>query len=194
MSERAAGICAELIRRRLIPRDELSEIEQDLTLRDEVSRRLSEVGLSLLERPGIPFWGVAIADVFRSTETLNAELDVRSLGLLLYLWLQLVAPYFYREQTPPEHLKETPLSEEALLRELPGGWTKSGLQRALSPLRRLHFVETVRGEDAVSAGPMLWLAINHEALLQDLRKDKGLPKALERYLKQEQDRVSAEDA
>jgi hypothetical protein len=32
---------------------------------------------------------------------------------------------------------------------------------------------------------MLWLAIDHEQLLHQLRAEKGLPKAIERYLKQE---------
>jgi hypothetical protein len=184
MSERVAGICAELIRRRVVSRDDLPDLEHDLTLRDEVSRRLAEVGLVLLERPGVPFWGVAVVDAYRSVEKLSAELDSRALGLLLYLWLQLVAPYFYSEQPPPSRLSEIVVSEDALLRELPGHWAKTSLQRALSQLRRLRFVETVRGAEAVCAGPMLWLAINHEGLLQALRAEKGLPKALERYLKQ----------
>ncbi len=188
MSERSAGICAELISRRLVPRDDLPEMEDDLSLRDDVSRRLSDVGLILLDRPGIPYWGVAIAEAYRTTDTIfDQRLNSRALGLLLYLWLQLVAPFLYDEHCLPENYAEITVSMDALLAELPGGWAKTTLKQYIGRLARLNFVQKVRGTNLVCAGPMLWLAIDHDQLLQFLRTEKGLPKAIERFMKQKQD-------
>ncbi len=195
MSERAAGICAELIRRRVVSRTEMPELEEDLVLRDEVSKRLSDVGLNLLDRPGIPYLGVSMAEPYRSGEMLvDHGLDNRALGLLLYLWLRLVAPSVYGEQRTTDQDKPLTLSFESLLAELPGVWKKTNLAQYLGRLRRLRFIEGVRGEEAWSAGPMLWLAIDHDQLGQFLRTEKGLPKAIERYLAQEQVKSGVEDA
>lgn len=185
MSERAVGICAELIRRRLIPRDELVELEDDPGLRDEVSHRLSEVGLILLDRPGVPYLGVAMAHSYRAGDNLaDYGMNSRALGLLLYLWLQLIAPIIYGEESQPQGQGPLRVSKEALLTELPGGWSKTLLDTYLGTLRKRHFIENVTGANQVQAGPMLWLAIDHDQLRQFLRQEKGLPKAIERYLSQ----------
>lgn len=187
MSERAVGICAELIRRRVVPREELLELEEDLVLREEVSRRLIDVGLTLLNRPGVSSFGVVVAEPYRSGETLSDHgLDSRALGLLLYLWLRLVAPRVYGEERTLTNDAPLTISADALLEELPGNWKKTTLAQYLGRLRRLKFIEGVRGEEAWSAGPMLWLAIDHDQLSEFLRREKGLPQAVERYLRQAQ--------
>jgi len=189
MSERAAGICAELIRRRVVPRDDMPELEEDVVLRDEVTKRLENVGLILLDKPGVPYLGVAVGESHRSGDNLSdVGLNTRSAGLILFLWLRLVAPQVYGEQkTTP--LEASAVSSDTLLAELPGHWTKTNLQQHLGALRKLHFVQRVRGEDSWSAGPMLWLAINHDQLSQFLRSEKGLQQAVKRYLRQEQSSV-----
>jgi hypothetical protein len=57
MSERSAGICAGLIRRRLVRRDEFSEVEDDLLLCDGMNHSLADIGLALLDGPGMPMLG-----------------------------------------------------------------------------------------------------------------------------------------
>ena len=186
MSERAPGICARLISQRLVPREELPELEMDQALRDEVSQRLREVGLVLLERPSIPYLGVAIAGEYRDAINLSdLGITSRTLSLLLYAWLQLVAPYLYGGKELPDSYTETTIAEEALLQDLPGHWTKTGLGQETGKLKRLHFLDKVRGESAWHAGSMLWLAIEHDQLIQFLRRHKGLPKAIERYMQVE---------
>jgi hypothetical protein len=164
----------------------MPELEEDLVLRDEVTKRLGDVGLLLLDKPGIPYLGVAVGEAHRSGENLSdVGLNTRSLGLLLFLWLRLVAPLVYGEQKTPV-AESSVVSEETLLGELPGHWNKTTLQQHLGRLRRLHFVEHARGEEGWSAGPMLWMAINHDQLSQFLRSEKGLRHAVERYLRLEQ--------
>lgn len=186
MSERVAGICAELIRRRFVLREEMPELEDDPTLRDEVSRQLGQVGLTLLERAGIPYWGVALAETFRIGDTLQVHgLNQPALGLLLHLWLRLVAPILYKTQSFVSY-QDITISKEALRRELPGGWAKQSLEMSLGRLVKLGFIEKIRGNNTVRAGPMLWLAIDHDRLMHVLRTEKGMTKAIERYLNQKE--------
>ena len=186
MHERAAGICATLIRARWMSREELPELETDPELHDEVSQRLSAVGLVLLERPGIPFVAVAVANAFRDADTLRDQgITSRTLSLLLYLWLQLTARFIYANEPAPGELASVTVSTDALLHELPGKWSSDGLGQELAKLKRLGFVQSVHAEHRWYAGPMLWLAVDHDQLIQFLRKEKGLPQAVARYLSEQ---------
>lgn len=188
IGEQAVGICAELIRRRLVPRQEMPELMEDVLLRTEVSRRLADVGLVLLERPGVPCFGVALNAAYRDAEQYSAHgLDNRALGLLLHLWLRLVAKFIYGEQPLPEDYTQETVALDTLIAELPGEWKPSTLDRYITRLAKLEWIAKTRGEERVSAGPMLWLAIQHDALLQDLREKKGISKAVERYLRTERE-------
>lgn len=188
IDEQATGICAELIRERLVPRAEMPELLEDAALREEVSHRLAGVGLVLMERPGIPYLGVALALPYRNAEKpSNYGLDSRALGLLLHLWLRLVAKFIYGEQPLPQDYKQETVTLDTLLAELPGEWNPRLLGTYITRLANLEWVEKVRGENKVCAGAMLWLAIDHEQLLQYLREKKGLHKAIERILKLEKE-------
>jgi hypothetical protein len=185
-NEEATGICAELIRRRLVPKDELYELGADMALREEVSRRLAEVGLLLLDRPGIPFFGVAMAALYRETERVSDHgLDSRALGLLLHFWLRLVAPYLYEGQLLPNDIEEVTVSLDSMREELPGDWRESTLGMYTTRLANLNWVKKIRGENKVSAGPMLWLAVEHDQLMELLRREKGLYKAVERFIREQ---------
>jgi len=186
MSDRVARICAELIRRRVISREEMPEWEVDLDLRADVNQKLGEVGMQLLDRPGVPFYGVAMLEVYRSDDNVSDHsLTSRHLGLILFLWLRFVAPYVYGETSLPKNYKEIKVAKDTLVKELPGDWTASTLDRYLGRLRTLNFIEVVRGEGEICAGPMLWLAIDHERLSHFLREEKGLPIAIQRFLSEE---------
>ncbi|MBN2002638.1 MAG: hypothetical protein JXA21_04715 [Anaerolineae bacterium] len=188
IGEQAAGICADLIRRRLVPRNELVELGDDALLREEVSQRLSAVGLVLLERPGVPYFGVALNAAYRDSEQFaDYGLDSRALGLLLHLWLRLVAKFIYGEQPMPEDYTQETVALDTLAAELPGEWKPSTLERYITRLAKRDWIIKVRGAEAVSAGPMLWLAIHHDTLLQYLREKKGIVKAVERYLREERE-------
>lgn len=186
MSDVAAGICAVLISERLVHRDDLPELESDPGLRDDVSRRLQDTGLVLLERPGVPYLGVAVAGTYRDAVSWTDQgIHTRTLGLLLYVWLQLVGRFLYGDDETAGDPADSTVSEGALLRDLPGQWSKTSLRGEATRLSRLGFLDKVRGEYAWLAGPMLWLAVDHDTLLQLLRKEKGLPKAVERYMRDE---------
>jgi len=188
MDEQATAICAELIRRRLVPRNELAELGDDALLRQEVSQRLSAVGLVLLERPGVPYFGVALHATYRDVEQFaDYGLDNRALGLLLHLWLRLVAKFIYGEQPMPADYTQETVALDTLAAELPGEWKSITLERYITRLAKLDWITKVRGAEAVSAGPMLWLAIHHDDLLQYLREKKGIVKAVERYLREERE-------
>lgn len=186
MSDRIARICGELLRRRVIPREEMPELEMDLDMRADVNQKLNGVGMQLLDRPGVPFYGVALLELHRSDDNLaDHNLNGRHLGLILFLWLRFVAPYVYGETNFPKNYKQLKVSREALLKELPGDWSRTLLDHYLGRLRTLNFIETVRGEGEICAGSMLWLAIDHERLSHYLREEKGLPVAIKRYLQEE---------
>jgi hypothetical protein len=179
------GICADLIRRRLVPKDELFELDTDHAVREEVVARLAAVGMVLLDRPGIPYFGVAMAGVYREAErATDFGLDSRALGLLLHMWLRLVAPFLYEGRPMPENPFEETVALESFAEELPGHWTASTLSGYLTRLDRLDWIKKVRGQDRVCAGPMLWLAIDHDRLMTHLREERGLSKAVERFLRE----------
>jgi hypothetical protein len=167
------------------------DLDRDPELRRDVEKALAQAGLALLARPGVPYFGVALAGTYRSSDHVPGHsLNIRDLGLLLYLWLRVVAPAVYSSERIPEQLNGITISRRALLRDLPGGWSETTLDRELSRLRNLNFVENVRGKDEIAAGPMLWLAIDHTRLSRLLREEKGLPMAVQRFLRGE----SAEEA
>jgi hypothetical protein len=62
-------------------------------------------------------------------------------------------------------------------------------ERTLTRLVKLKFAEKVRGEDKIYAGAMLWLAIKHDELVEYLKREKGVYKAIERYQREEEVRI-----
>jgi hypothetical protein len=193
---RIQGICAELILRRYVPTQEMAELESDTEIRAEVERRLAAVGLLLTFWPGVPFYGVVAAEVFRSPERLvDYGLTKRHQAMLLYLWARLIAPFVYGEQRVPDSYNTVTVSKAALKRELGKAWSQQAIDISVGFLRNLAFVETVRGSggDTLCAGPMLWLAIDHHRLGSFLRDYKALDFAVERVLAERAAREEKEE-
>jgi hypothetical protein len=181
INERATEICLDLLTHRVLPRSRYPDLNDDDVLRTEVSRRLQDVGLTFVDRPGIPFIGTVVHPAYRSEDLMLDGLDRRAVGLILFIWMRLVLPHVYLQFQPPADLRSVMVTTDSLRAGLPGGWSKTLLERYLAILRRLQFVETIRGQDAICAGPMLWLAIDHEALCHQLRTEKGIQYAITRY-------------
>ena len=181
----AAGICAELILRRYIRKEEMIALDNDMELRAEVERRLSGVGLVLTSWLGVPFFGAVAAEVFRSPERLSDfGLTKRHQALLLYMWTRLVAPFVYGHQTVPASYDALTITKATLKRELGKAWTQKALGQSLGYLRNQNFIEFVRGTagGTWNAGPMLWLAIDHARMGNYLRDYKALDFAVQRVL------------
>ncbi len=180
-----AGLCAELILRRCVPKAEMAPLDDDMELRAEVERRLAAAGLVLTSWPGVPFFGVVAAEAFRSPERLaDFGLSKRHQALLLYLWTRLVAPFVYGHQTVPPRYDALSISRATLKRELGKAWPQKTLDLCLGYLRHLNFVEAERGTKGsiLHAGPMLWLAVDHPRLSAYLRDYKALEFAVQRVL------------
>jgi hypothetical protein len=189
--EQIARICAELLAFRVISRDQFADLEEDLLLLDEVKKRLHGVGFEYVSYPGIQYIGVVISEAFVTDELLNElELNMREQALLLHLWLSLVAEYIYTHNRPPDNLQQKTITKEALLSDLGGSWNSTTFERTLSRLVKLKFAERVRGEERICAGPMLWLAIKHDDLVDYLKREKGVYKAIERFQREEQKRLT----
>jgi hypothetical protein len=184
--ERAVQICTELIARRVVPREAMPDLLDEPLLQEEVKQRLADVGLEFVDKTGVPYVGVVIRDAYLAEELPNElGLDSRAMALILRCWMLLVAPHIYTGYNPPANLRDHTITETTLMNELRGHWTKTNLRRYISSLRRNKFLEGVYNEDETyCAGPMLWLAIDHDDLLQRLRKE-GVHIAVERYRREE---------
>jgi len=192
-NDRATRICTLLLTQRVVSRYHFPELEDDPALLEDVRNRLAQVGVTLIMQTGIPFLGVVIRDEY-VTEVVSNELglDQRALALILRVWLLLVAPHIYTGSTFPTDLRTTTVTEEALFMELRGTWDKTVLRRYLSLLQRAKFLERIYGQPhTFVAGPMLWLAIDHDNLIQSLKK-AAVPFAIARF-RQEDERVPTEE-
>src|SRR6266699_5761075 len=170
--DHATEICALLLTQRVIARHQVPELEEDPELREEVRRRLDQVGLTLTERTGIPYLAVVVRQESMTDDITNElGLDRRALSLILRVWLLLVAPHLYTGGQPPSNLRTSTVTEETLSLELQEHWQETTLKRYLSLLVRAKFLEHVHGQARTyTAGPMLWLAIHHEVLIERLKR------------------------
>ena len=170
--DRAEYICTLLLTQRVVEREQFPELEDDAELLQEVRQRLTQVGLTLIERTGIPFLAVVVRNETVTEEVANElGLDQRALALILRIWLLLVAPHLYTGAPPPANLRTSTVTEDALALELQQNWQKTTLRSYLSRLVRAKFLEHVRGRPhTFAAGPMLWLAIDHDRLIERLKR------------------------
>lgn len=183
--ERAIQICAELIARRVVHRDEFPELIDEPLIQEDVKRRLSDVGMAFIDKTGVPYVGVVIRDDYLANNLPNdLGMDIRSMAMLLRCWLLLVAPHVYTSYMPPQNLSDYTITETTLRHELPGYWHASTFSKALRSLLRNKFLERAGEKETYSAGAMLWLAIDHDELIQQLKKE-GVKIAVERYKKEQ---------
>ena len=170
--DRAEHICTLLLAQRVVERDQFPELEDDADLLQEVRQRLTQVGLTLIERTGIPFLAVVVRNETVTEEVANElGLDQRALALILRTWLLLVGPHLYTGAPPPANLRASTVTEDALALELQQHWQITTLRSYLSRLVRAKFLEHVRGRPhTFAAGPMLWLAIDHDRLIERLKR------------------------
>lgn len=184
--DRAAEICTLLLTQRVIERYKVPELEDDPDLLTEVRRRLELCGVTLRERTGIPYLAVVVLRDFLMDDIPNElGLDCRGLALLLHAWLHLVVPYLYTGGPPPTNLQTSTLTMETLWHDLQEHWSETMLKRTLSHLVQAKFLKHVYGRtQTYTAGPMLWLAINHEVLIERLKR-AAVPITAERFRAQQ---------
>ncbi len=98
--DRAEYICTLLLTQRVVEREQFPELEDDAELLQEVRQRLTQVGMTLIERTGIPFLAVVVRNETVTEEVANElGLDQRALALILRTWLRLTSiPALPRQQ------------------------------------------------------------------------------------------------
>lgn len=96
IAERARELCAHLLIFRYLPKRAHRDLLLDDTLRDEVKRRLDDVGLELAESYGSDHFGVRLSPAIESDMSFDWPLNVRlprgAVALLVVLWAKLVLP------------------------------------------------------------------------------------------------------
>lgn len=170
--DRAMEICTLLLTQRVVERSKVPELEDDPDLLAEVKRRLEQCGLTLAERTGIPYLAAVIRrDSFLDDIPNELGLDRRGFALLLHAWIYLVLPFLYQGGPPPANIQATTLTMETLWHDLQDHWSETMLKRTLSHLVHAKFLKHVHGRaHTYAAGPMLWLAINHESLIEHVKR------------------------
>lgn len=172
-NDATTNLCALLLTHRVVSRARFPELEDDPSLLEEVRARLADVGMRLIERTGIPFLGIVVRDEYVTEEVTNElGLDQRALALIFRAWLILVAPSVYTSYAPPANLQSVTVTETALFLTLQDTWEKTTLRRYLSVLQRAKFLEKIpkQPQPTYAAGPLLWIAIDHDALIQNLKR------------------------
>ena len=207
--DRAALICARLIREGAVPREDISDLDLS-DIRREVEKRLSEVGLELATSAYSEHVGIRLSPAITSEPAFdaasNAGLGSDACALLVVLWARLalqkrtaadtrVVPgqdqgrIFSRDSADEARAYTPQVRVETLMREFGNIiGSRTHLKRLLTLLRRLGFVAG-RG-DIIEAGPLLELGIDGERMIAFIRRGV-LAQLLEERKKQEQESEEA---
>ncbi|MFH1438389.1 MAG: hypothetical protein ABIJ56_21955 [Pseudomonadota bacterium] len=187
--DRAALICARLIREGAVLRDDISDLDLP-DLRREVEQRLSEVGLELVTSAYSGHVGVRLSPAVTSESAFdaasNAGLGSDACALLVVLWARLAlqkrtaadmravpgqdqGKLFSRDSAEEARAYTPRVRFETLMREFGNIiGSRTHLKRLLTLLRRLGFVAG-RG-DIIEAGPLLELGIDGERMIAFIRR------------------------
>ena len=203
--DRAALICARLIREGAVPCEDISDLDLP-DIRREVEKRLSEVGLELATSAYSEHVGVRLSPAITSEPAFdaasNAGLGSDACALLVVLWARLAlqkrtaadtravpgqdqGKIFSRDSAGEARAYTPQVRVETLMREFGNIiGSRTHLKRLLTLLRRLGFVAG-RG-DIIEAGPLLELGIDGERMIAFIRRGV-LAQLLEERKKQESD-------
>lgn len=185
--DRAAQICARLIREGAVKREEVPELDVP-DVRREVERRLAETGLELATSAYSEHVGIRLSPEVTSEAAFDAAsnmgLRADACALLVLLWARLVlqkrtardtravpgqAELLAADSAKAARQYNPPVRFETLMREFSHVvGSRTNLRRLLTQLKRLGFV-AVRG-DLVEAGPMLELGIDGERMVAFIRR------------------------
>jgi predicted transcriptional regulator len=197
MSEKAARICAILLREGYVHRDDLPAL-RDPTVKEAVEGRLRDVGLELVSTSYTPHYGVRQRAEIEADEAFDSPSNETALksdacALLVILWTRLAL----QRRTGQDQL-ETPgqaaltlegkveraedydptIRQEAIMEEFGDVLgTRSHIKRLLTQLGRLGFIE--RRGSIIRAGPNLELAIDGDRMMSFVR-DRLIADLLER--------------
>ncbi|MDY0011446.1 MAG: hypothetical protein RBS40_00970 [Rhodocyclaceae bacterium] len=192
MEHELKTLTARLLAQRWLPRSDrlVRRALVDETFRFELNRRLSDVGLQLLENPYAAHVGIALQPdlaepVFgagREYAASNLGLSRDEIALLVVIWALIVLPKRERQVTRRERADDgqtdlfgadkpvahgdsvsAGLTEAALVADFGprlGGKTRMGI--ALGKLARLGFVERRNG--VIGEGPLLDLALDYRVM------------------------------
>ncbi|MEH6419637.1 hypothetical protein [Pseudomonas sp. CGJS7] len=193
MNDPIASLIARLIAERWLPRDDVAvrDLLTDAELRNDLERRLAQVGLRLLEHPYAANVAVGVARpqesaVFGSAKawsSTNLQLDRDAIALLVVLWALLVLPkrqrQIARQQADRDQDQEQmfaelkpvpvgaevvePINERTLLADFGEKLGgKTRIQFNLGALARQGFI--VRRKERIHEGPLLDLALDYERI------------------------------
>jgi hypothetical protein len=184
--DRVTEICTLLLTQRIIAHHQVPEFEDEPELLEEARQRLEAVGLTLVQRTGIPYVAVVVRQEAMNDGIANElGLNRRALALILRVWLLLVAPHLYAGGPLPPNLRASTITLETLSLELQGQWSEQMLKMYLTRLVQAKFLEYVHGQARTyTAGPMLWLAIQHEVLIERLKR-AAVPYTVARFREQQ---------
>jgi len=188
---RAEEVCGRLLIDRYLPKRDYRDLLLDDALRAIVARRLSGVGLQLVESFTSDYFAVRLkreveADIAFDWAT-NSRLPRGAVALLVILWAKLVLP----KRVEPAELADsgtdsaaakTParvvVTRDALYAEFGRKFGKTAFARYLGQLKSAAFVREDRLGN-LSEGPLLDLLIDGVEMAQKLR-DSVLWDLLER--------------
>jgi hypothetical protein len=167
-------ICA-LLTTRPIPKDELLDLQFNLSLKSQVKETLNRAGYEFIDDHLSNHYDARIKRDIRNLDQIfdeeigSMELTITAKAMVTILWCKLILPKFDYHFVMT-HSDELILSEDQLYenyKEHIG--SKTHLRRVLTILRQYGFIETVRGEGAYKAGPRLSTAIDSTIMYERVK-------------------------
>lgn len=156
-----------LLMRGFIPKEKFKVLELDDALREEVVKKLHDVGLEFINNPHTDYYGVRPLSHIASFDDIIEEWDIQvpktfnlkisSKGLLAVLWGLLVFPMLEGTgKTVPA------VTFEQLYQNFKDNFNRTSLKGILTQLTRHKFIESV--ESKYQAGPGLFIYIDHDEM------------------------------
>ncbi|MCO4761956.1 MAG: hypothetical protein KC502_10660 [Myxococcales bacterium] len=188
LARRAEEICAHLLIRRYLPKKSCRDLLLDDELRDSVRRRLSGVGLELVDSYTSDHFAVRLAPHIESDVRFdwatNTRLPRGALALLVILWSKLVLPRRVAgdearrkrleqadgdgEAIVPPVLPRPTVARAALYAEFGHRFGKTSFTRYVGQLKNAGFITESRAGD-LREGPLLDLLIDGVQMARKLR-------------------------
>ena len=194
LARRAEEICAHLLIRRYVPKKSCRDLLLDDDLRDSVKRRLSQVGLELVDSYTSDHFAVRLAAHIESDVRFdwgtNTRLPRGALALLVILWAKLVLPRRVASDEARRRRLEAAAEAEArgepigaaeeaaaprakvpraaLYAEFGHRFGKTAFTRYVGQLKNAGFITESRAGD-LREGPLLDLLIDGVQMARKLR-------------------------
>ena len=181
LAARAEEICSRLLIERWVPKRAYRDLLLDDDLRAAVSKRLSQVGLELVESFTSDWFAVRLkraieGDISFDWAT-NARLPRGAIALLVVLWAKLLLPKRLEpadkpaatpEAAKPEVAVPTTIARDQLYAEFGRKFGKTAFARYVGQLKAAGFLREDRAGN-LREGPLLDLLVDGVQMAQKLR-------------------------